>query len=88
MGGAAGGIIGSLTDGADVPERDAHVYAEGLRRGGTLVTARVEDDLAPQAQAILNDSRSVNVAERRNEYEADGWTGFDPARSGYGQQSK
>ncbi|MBZ9761175.1 hypothetical protein LB553_09835 [Mesorhizobium sp. CA8] len=88
LGGAAGGIIGSLTDGADVSERDAHVYAEGIRRGGALVTARVEDDLAPQAQAILHGSRSVDVAERRNEYEADGWTGFDPAPGGYRPQSK
>ncbi|MBZ9846893.1 hypothetical protein LB565_02685 [Mesorhizobium sp. CA14] len=88
VGGAAGGIIGSLTDGANVSERDAHVYAEGIRRGGALVTARVEDDLAPQVQAILHDSRSVDVAERRNEYEADGWTGFDPAPGDYRPQSK
>ena len=38
VGGAAGGLVGSLT-GADVPERDAQFYAEGVRRGGTLVTA-------------------------------------------------
>ncbi|RWB18559.1 MAG: hypothetical protein EOQ40_24500 [Mesorhizobium sp.] len=88
VGGAAGGIIGSLTDGADVSESDAHVYAEGVRRGGTLVTARVEDDLAPQVQAILRDSRSVDVAKRRNEYEAGGWTGFDPAAANYRQHSK
>ena len=31
-GGAAGGIIGSLTR-AGVDEDDAHVYAEGVRRG-------------------------------------------------------
>jgi hypothetical protein len=80
VGGAAGGIIGALTDGG-VSENDANVYAEGVRRGGTLVTARVDDDLAPQVEGILRDSRSVNVAERRNEYEAGGWTGFDPAVS-------
>jgi hypothetical protein len=34
---------GSLTD-AGVDERDAHVYAEGVRRGGTLVSARVDED--------------------------------------------
>ncbi|AZO62105.1 MAG: hypothetical protein E5X23_20340 [Mesorhizobium sp.] len=87
VGGAAGGIIGSLTDGG-VSEGDAHVYAEGIRRGGTLVTARVEDDLAPQAQAILHDSRSVDIGERRNDYEAGGWTGFDPRAGDYRQQSK
>lgn len=82
VGGAAGGIIGSLTD-AGVPEQDAHVYAEGVRRGGTLVTARVEDDLASEAREILRSSASVDIADRRSEYQADGWTAFDPAAGDY-----
>ncbi len=52
VGGAAGGLVGSLT-GAGVPERDANFYAEGVRRGGTLVTARVDDARAPAAREIL-----------------------------------
>jgi hypothetical protein len=82
VGGAAGGIIGSLTD-AGVPEQDAHVYAEGVRRGGTLVTARVEDDLAAEAREVLRSSASVNIADRRGEYEAGGWAAFDPAARDY-----
>ncbi|BCM17938.1 hypothetical protein [Mesorhizobium sp. J8] len=82
VGGAAGGIIGSLTD-AGVPEEDAHVYAEGVRRGGTLVTARVEDDLASEAQEVLRSSASVNIADRRSEYQAGGWAAFDPAAGDY-----
>jgi len=76
VGGAAGGIIGALTD-AGVDERDAHVYAEGVRRGGTLVTARVEDSRADAAAAILRDSSWVDIAARRRDYEAEGWEGFD-----------
>ncbi|MDW6026622.1 general stress protein [Mesorhizobium sp. BAC0120] len=76
VGGAAGGIIGALTE-SGVPERDAHAYAEGVRRGGTLVSARVADELADIAERILRESRSVDLAERRREYEAGGWTGFD-----------
>src|SRR5205085_5078419 len=49
VGGAAGGLVGSLT-GAGVPENDAHFYAEGVRRGGTLVTARVDDARASAAR--------------------------------------
>ena len=49
IGGAAGGIVGALTE-AGVPEADAHVYAEGVRRGGSLVTARVGDELATDAR--------------------------------------
>jgi hypothetical protein len=52
VGGAAGGLVGSLT-GAGVPERDAQFYAEGVRRGGTFVTARVNDARASTAREIL-----------------------------------
>src|SRR5271166_1315291 len=53
VGGAAGGLVGSLT-GAGVPEHDAHFYAEGVRRGGTLVTARVDDARASTAEKSYN----------------------------------
>src|SRR6195952_1640130 len=59
IGGAAGGLVGALTH-AGIPEEDAHVYAEGVRRGGTLVTAKVEEDLVPTARRILSDDRSVD----------------------------
>ncbi|MDX0466370.1 general stress protein [Sinorhizobium medicae] len=75
-GGAAGGLIGALTD-SGVDEDDAHVYAEGVRRGGTLVTARVADDLAPQAEAILKQRRTVDPAARRSIYAQEGWSRFD-----------
>jgi hypothetical protein len=35
VGAATGGLIGSLTE-AGVPDRDANLYAEGVRRGGAL----------------------------------------------------
>jgi hypothetical protein len=82
VGGAAGGIIGALTD-SGVPERDANVYAEGIRRGGTLVTARVSDELATTAQRILGRPTAVDLASRRQDYEAEGWTAFDPAAPSY-----
>jgi hypothetical protein len=76
VGGAAGGLVGSLTS-AGVPERDANFYAEGVRRGGTLVTARVEDARAPVARDILHRYESVNRDERTAAYRQGGWTSFD-----------
>jgi hypothetical protein len=70
-GGAAGGLISALTD-SGVSEADAHVYAEGVCRGGTLVTPKVEDAMAVKAQAILKRSNWVDPAERRNAYTAEG----------------
>jgi hypothetical protein len=75
-GGAAGGIVGALTS-SGVSEGDAHVYAEGVRRGGSLVTARVADDRVAEASAILERSHSVNVAERGSVYRKAGWSRFD-----------
>jgi len=82
VGGAAGGIVGALTE-SGVSERDAHVYAEGVRRGGSLVTANVDDRLTGEAERILRGERSVNLDERRSAYESGGWTGFDASAQPY-----
>lgn len=76
IGAAAGGLVGALTN-AGVSEADAHVYAEGVRRGSTLVTAKVDAPLAPTARAILSDDRTVSIAQRRQAYETQGWSRFD-----------
>ncbi len=76
VGGAAGGLVGALVH-AGVPEQDAHVYAEGVRRGGALVTAKVDDAMAPMARDVLQGQRSVDVAGRRQVYVVEGWSRFD-----------
>ncbi len=84
-GGAAGGLIGALTR-SGVSEDDANVYAEGVRRGGTLVTARVEEDLVPEAEDILRRSNYVDPVERRAAYNEQGWTRFDDTLSPYASE--
>jgi uncharacterized membrane protein len=74
-GGLAGGLIGSLTE-AGVNENDAHVYAESIKRGGTMVVARVGETQEDAAAAILGKHGRVDISERREEYEAQGWTRF------------
>jgi hypothetical protein len=82
VGGAAtGGIVGALKN-AGESEEDAHVYSEGVRRGGTLVSARVEDSLASEAEAVLN-RRGVDAATRGAAYRQSGWTGFDDKAPAY-----
>ena len=44
-GAATGGIVGALVD-AGVNREHADVYSESIRRGGTMVTARVRDEEA------------------------------------------
>ena len=80
-GAATGGIIGALTE-AGVSEEDAHTYAEGVRRGGTLVTARVPDADRAKLDAILDQS-SANIRDRRAMWQKSGWQRFDPESKPY-----
>ena len=80
-GGATGGIVGALTQ-AGVSKEEADVYAEALRRGGAVVSARVADADAPRLQAIM-DRSSVKLADRSTAYRNTGWKSFDPAATPY-----
>ncbi len=75
-GAATGGLIGGLT-GAGVSEDDAHVYAEGVRRGGSLVTARVPDADKSRLESILDHQGSIDVRARGQAYRTAGWKTFD-----------
>jgi hypothetical protein len=82
--GAAGGIVGALTN-AGVSKEEADVYAEAVRRGGTLISAKVADDKAAEAEAALGSTPYVDVAERGASYRSSGWTGFDPGAALYSE---
>jgi uncharacterized membrane protein len=81
-GAAAGGLIGSLTD-YGINEADAQTYAEGIRRGGTLVTVRAPDDRAAKAQTILAMHKPVDDGARRQYYAQSGWKAYDPKAPAY-----
>ena len=80
-GGATGGVLGALTQ-AGVGKDEADIYAEGLRRGGTVVSARVADADATRLQSVL-DSSAVRIGDRGNLYRKSGWTKFDPTANPY-----
>ena len=82
VGGAAGGIVGALTR-EGVSEEDANTYAEGVRRGGTLVSAKVDDEQVAVAKSILAGERTVDIAGRRAIYRNEGWSSFDDTASPY-----
>jgi uncharacterized protein (TIGR02271 family) len=74
-GGATGGITAALVKTGVSPE-NADYYAEGIRRGGTLVIANCSDEQAPRAQEILNRYHPVDIKSRGEEYRSSGWTGY------------
>ena len=81
-GGAAGGIVGSLTS-SGVSTEHAHIYAEGIRRGGTLVMVRVDQDQAPAVEEVMRRNRAVDPASRGRTYRDDGWRSFDDTANPY-----
>src|SRR3954447_17925089 len=83
-GAATGGIVGALTE-AGVSKEDAHSYAEGVRRGGTLVSVRVPDADWARLDAILDES-AVNLQDRSAAWQKSGWKSFDPASKPYGAE--
>ncbi len=86
-GGAAGGLLGALT-GSGVPEAEADFYAEGVRRGGSIVVARVNEAQVDAATAILRQSRVVDPVARRRAFEDEGWTRFDENAPPYSEEEK
>jgi len=82
VGAVSGGIIEAMT-GAGVPEEDAHFYAEGVRRGGTLVVARVDESQVDLAEAIMRRHNPVDTAARRTVFRKEGWKAFDPKAPPY-----
>src|SRR6201990_1997231 len=80
-GGAAGGIIGALVE-SGTSKENAELYAEALRRGGAVVTAKVPDDEETKYAAIM-DKSAFDIAAREANYRNSGWKGYDPAAPAY-----
>jgi len=75
VGAVAGGGIGALTN-MGVPENEVHYYAEGVRRGGALVTVTVDnDDMADKAAETMRMYGAIDIDERAEQWRSSGWSG-------------
>ena len=77
------GVWGTIKN-AFVPDEDRHTYEEGVRRGGFLLTADVNDDNVDAAVRVLDESDSVNVDDRSQEWKSSGWDYAPEAAVGSG----
>jgi hypothetical protein len=83
---AAGWLVATLAGavvGGGAGGEEAQVYAEGVRRGGSLVTVRTDEIRAVEAERIMNGRRYVDWRARNQEYRDSGWIGFDEAAPPY-----
>ena len=58
---------------------DHDTYTEGLRRGGTLLTAHVDETHVDRAIEILEQQGSVDLDDRETSWRGEGWTGGSTA---------
>jgi hypothetical protein len=81
LGGVIGVIIGLLTD-HGVSGKDAALYTEGLKRGGTLITTVVDESIAGKITEALKGHSAVRVEERPGNWSAEGWVSLDVGHAG------
>jgi uncharacterized protein (TIGR02271 family) len=72
------GFFASLRD-MFIPDEDRPTYAEGVRRGGAMVSAQVEDAHMDAAMDVLERHGAVDLDEREAEWRKSGWTGAGAA---------
>ena len=59
-----------------LPEEDRQVYAEGVQRGGYLLTVEVDDELEAAALDVLENSGAIDIDDRGRDLapgRLDGW---------------
>ena len=57
------------------PDEDKHTYAEGLSRGGYLLTAHTSEAHYEQVLGIIDHEGAVDMNERETQWRSEGWTG-------------
>ena len=76
-----GNLFGTSNDSSVAPETD--VYAESVRRGSTVVTAKVAENMADKAADILNSNGAIDIDRRAAQYRAAGYKGYDKTAKPY-----
>jgi hypothetical protein len=82
IGAAAGGVLGALV-GWGIPEAEAEYYAEGVRRGGTLVGVKASEAHVNSAIEVMNAHNPIDVEQRSEYWRESGWEGFSTDRDLY-----
>ena len=60
-----------------MPDEDRYTYAEGLRRGGYLLSVNVTDAQYAKALDILDDEGTIDIDERTQMWRKEGWSDKD-----------
>ena len=81
IGGVIGVVIGLIT-GHDLSGKDADLYTEGLKNGGTLVTVVVDEGIAGKVSEAFKYHGPVKLEDRPGDWSAEGWVSLDVDHTG------
>jgi hypothetical protein len=71
---SGGPVVGLVACG--VPEGEAHVLAEGVRRGGAIVAVKADDEMeAEEAALIMSRHGAVSIDACATGWRSQGWSG-------------
>jgi stress response protein YsnF len=71
------GFWASLAD-FFMPDEDRHTYAEGLSRGGYMLSVNTTSGNRDRTLEILDQEGTINIDERAESWRAEGWSGYQP----------
>lgn len=75
------GFMASLKD-LFLPDEDQYAYAEGLRRGGYLLTVHTDEANYDQVLGILDSDGAVDMDQRESLWKSEGWAGYGSGATG------
>jgi hypothetical protein len=71
----SGGPIAGLVN-CGLPEGEAHVFAEGVRRGGVIVAVKADDEMeAEQAALLMSRHGAIDIEACATGWRSQGWSG-------------
>jgi len=82
-GAPTGGLVAGLVKTHHMDAEDAELYAEGIRRGETLLTVQVEDAEVSRTRDILNRYSPSDVHNEASTWRSEGWSKFDESAQPY-----
>jgi hypothetical protein len=75
-GGSNGGLVGGLVE-LGIPREEAEIYAEGVRRGATLILVQSDESQLNEARALMGRHHPIDIDRQSKGWRERGWQGYD-----------
>jgi hypothetical protein len=82
-GAPTGGLVAGLIKTHHMDDVDAELYAEGVRRGETLLSVQVDEASVSRTRDVLNKYNPTDVHNESTSWRSEGWSKFDESASPY-----